>query len=224
MTPDSNSLFPSGLPQDLLRQIEAIIFASQNPISLPEIHTILELESLLQSDLATMIATLQDEHHARKGGFELIHIKGVGYQFRTVPDVALVMERMFTQRPRPLSRAAQETLAIIAYRQPVTRADVEFIRGVDAGSILKNLLDKNLIECVGRKEIIGRPMMFGTTPEFLRTYHLTSLEDLPPLDAFQPAVDVVKKALKRIDDRPDPAEENAKEGSGQSGTDDDLVI
>jgi segregation and condensation protein B len=114
------------------------------------------------------------------------------------------MERMFATRPRSLSRAAQETLAIIAYRQPVTRADIEFIRGVDAGSIIKNLLERDLIRCVGRREISGRPMLFGTTDEFLRVYQLAKLTDLPPLASFQPSYDTQEAlASLNIDDEVD---------------------
>ena len=113
-------------------------------------------------------------------------------------QVSHLMERMFAQKARPLSRAAQETLSIIAYRQPVTRADIEYIRGVDAGSIIKNLLDRELIRCLGRKDDIGRPMLFGTTDEFLRVYQLSSLKELLPLESFQPSSETIKKAMDRI--------------------------
>src|ERR1700759_1099496 len=86
--------------------------------------------------------------------------------------ICLSCRKIIFKRPRPLSRAAQETLAIVAYRQPVSRADIEFIRGTDSGSIIKNLLERDLICCVGRKDIPGKPMLFGTTEEFLRVYRL----------------------------------------------------
>jgi segregation and condensation protein B len=138
-------------------------------------------------------------YHERRGGFQLEYLPGMGYQFRTALAAAPVMERMFASRPRPLSRSAQETLAIIAYRQPTTRAEIERVRGVDAGSIIKALLDKNLIECVGRKNEIGRPMLFGTTEEFLRVYGLGHIKDLPPLMSVQPSMDIIKAAEKRIE-------------------------
>ena len=85
-------------------------------------------------------------------------------------------------------------MAILAYKQPVTRADIEYIRGVDSGSILKNLMERDLVACVGRKEDSGRPMMFGTTVEFLKVFGLDSLDDLPPLESFQPSVDVLAES------------------------------
>jgi len=109
------------------------------------------------------------------------------------------MEKMFASRPRPISRAALETLSIIAYRQPVTRAEVEFIRGVDAGSIFKTLLERDLVKCVGRKEIVGRPMLFGTSDEFLKVFNLSSIKDLPPLESFQPSREMVQGAMERIE-------------------------
>jgi segregation and condensation protein B len=113
------------------------------------------------------------------------------------------MERMFASRPRPISRAALETLAIIAYRQPVTRAEVEFIRGVDAGSIFKTLLERDLIKCTGRKEIVGRPMLFGTTDNFLTVFNLSSIKDLPPLESFQPSREMVQGAMEKLEGQQD---------------------
>jgi len=193
---------------DSLRtKVEAIIFASPKPISLAEIHEIIDDDGLLLSELSSAVSELMDFYQERAGGFRLQNVNRTGYQFRTADSLSELMQRMCAQRPRPLSRAAQETLAIIAYRQPVTRADIEFIRGVDAGSILKNLLEKGLIRCVGRKEVAGRPMKFGTTDEFLRVYRLEKLSDMPPLDSFQPAVDIVQKALKRIEESEDEGQE-----------------
>ena len=114
------------------------------------------------------------------------------------------MEKQFSSRPRPLSRASLETLSVVAYRQKaqkcgVTRAEVEFIRGVDAGSIFKTLVERDLLTCTGRKEIPGRPMMFGVTDEFLKVFQLGSINDLPPLDSFQTPTDVIDAAQKKIE-------------------------
>lgn len=180
------------------QKIEALIFASPKPMKASEIQSILEDGDISAKEIIDEVNKLQEYHNERSGGFYLEHINGVGYQFRTHTEASYLMERMFSQRPRPLSRAAQETLAIIAYRQPVTRADIEFIRGVDAGSIIKNLLERELIACVGRKEDSGRPMIFGTTSEFLKVYNLNTLNELPPLESFQPARDRMKNALDKI--------------------------
>lgn len=184
---------------DLSATVEAILFASSKPLKVGDILEVLGDETVTTKEVSEVISSLVRFYKSRKGGFRLENIRG-GYQFQTVPEAGHVMEKIFSSRPRPISRAAQETLAIIAYRQPVTRADIEFIRGVDAGSIMKNLLDRNLIRCVGRREDSGRPMLFGTTDEFLTVYNLNTLADLPPLEAFQPSHEIIKNALQVIDD------------------------
>jgi segregation and condensation protein B len=191
-------------------QVEAVLFAAPQPLSLTEVAEILQDEEgqPAVAEIERVIHALQKLYRERNGGFRLEHDKGAGYQFRTVPAAAPLMERMFASRQRPLSRAALETLAIIAYRQPVTRADIESIRGVDAGSIIKNLLDRDLIACVGRKEDAGRPMMFGTSAEFLRVFRLSSLNELPPLSAFQPAPELMTEAMQRLDNASDDVDVN----------------
>ena len=182
-------------------QIEAILFAAPKPLSVQEIGELIQDENGQPEshEIERVIQNLLRLYRERNGGFRLDHEKGVGFQFRTVPAAAPLMERMFSARQRPLSRAALETLSIIAYRQPVTRADIEAIRGVDAGSIIKNLLDRELISCVGRKEDSGRPMIFGTSPEFLRVFRINSLDELPPLSAFQPAPETMAEAESRLE-------------------------
>ena len=177
-------------------KVEAVIFASSKPIKAQEIAEIVldEEDDFKLKDVESTISNLQKMYEERSGGFALVHEAGLGFQFQTVPAASYIMEKMFSSRPRPLSRAALETLSIIAYRQPSTRAEIEYIRGVDAGSIIKNLMDRNLIECVGRKEDAGRPMLFGTTPEFLKVFRINSLEDLPPLASFQPPLETAEQA------------------------------
>jgi segregation and condensation protein B len=186
------------LDMRLEARIEAIIFASQKPLKPAEILEIMGDDSVSEADVERSLDELVEFYDTRAGGFRLHYIKRLGYQFQTTDDAAAIMERMFASRPRPISRAALETLAIIAYRQPVTRAEVEFIRGVDAGSIFKTLLERDLIKCTGRKEIVGRPMLFGTTDEFLKVFNLSSVKDLPPLESFQPSRDLVQGARERL--------------------------
>ncbi len=183
----------------LRAQIEAVLFASPKCVKPIDVLEVLGDDGLTVNDIERELEALVAEFEQRGGGFSLEHIRGHGYQFRTVADAGPLMERLFASKPRPLSRAALETLSIIAYRQPVTRADVEFVRGVDAGSIIKNLLERGLIRCVGRKEDAGRPMLFGTTDEFLAVFRMSSLNDLPPLSAFQPSHDSMKKAFDQIE-------------------------
>ena len=198
---DSSSLTPKErriLEMRLEARIEAIIFASQKPLKASEVLEIMGDPSVTERDVEKSLEDLVEFYESRSGGFRLHYLKRLGYQFQTSDDAAAIMERMFASRPRPISRAALETLAIIAYRQPVTRAEVEFIRGVDAGSIFKTLLERDLIKCTGRKEIVGRPMLFGTTDEFLKVFNLSSVKDLPSLESFQPSRELVQGARERL--------------------------
>jgi len=204
MTPENpiQEIAPIDLPLienlSLMAQIEAVVFASPKPVTLTELAEILGPQNS-PKELEQILENLIETHQMRAGGFRLEYLKGFGYQFRSVAEAAPLMERMFATRPRPISRAALETLAIVAYRQPVTRADIEFVRGVDAGSIIKNLLERDLIACVGRKEDSGRPMLFGTTAEFLKVFRISSTEELPSLQSFQPSMETMNEALKQLD-------------------------
>jgi len=167
---------------------------------------------------------LTDHFRDRCGGFHLAYIKRMGYQFQTVPAAAALMEKQFAKRPRPISRAALETLSIIAYRQPCTRAEVEFVRGVDAGSIINTLMERGMIACVGRKEIPGRPMLFGTTDEFLKTFQLGHVKDLPSLESFQPATDVLKSAFEKLAAGPEATDVEEFIGDEEYGVDGEAAL
>jgi len=121
---------------------------------------------------------LQADYDSRKGGFYLAEVAG-GYQFRTRPEYTVWIRRLVAPKPVRLSKAALETLAIIAYKQPIIRSDVEHIRGVDCGGVLRQLLERKLIRVLGRKEIAGRPLIYATTRKFLETFELRDLKDLP---------------------------------------------
>ncbi len=173
--------------ENLYAKIEALLFASPRPLGVNDILEILEGETASFKEIKIIIQKIGEFHSARSEGGFLLESVGAGlYQFRTRAELTPVVERLYSRRPRPFSRAAQETLAIIAYRQPVSRSDFEFIRGTDSGSIIKNLLERDLIRCSGRKKIPGKPMLFVTTEEFLRVYRLNNLDELPPLESFQP--------------------------------------
>lgn len=193
--------------QDSLQaKIETLLFATPRPLTINDILEFLGEDTVTFKDVKNTIQEIMNIHSARSdAGFQLECV-GVGqYQFRTKPKLAYIAEKLFSKRPRPLSRAAQETLAIVAYRQPVSRADIEFIRGTDSGSIIKNLLERDLICCVGRKDIPGKPMLFGTTEEFLRVYRLAALKELPSLESFQPRRETLKFAGDLPKDDEDPA-------------------
>ena len=188
----------------LAGKIEAIIFASPKPMRAVEIHDLLTEQGYTLKEVQDVCDELIEFYRDHAGGFHLKYIKRMGYQFQTTTAAKTLMEKQFASRPRPLSRAALETLAVIAYRQKqskgVTRAEVEFIRGVDAGSIFKTLVERNLLTCIGRKEIPGRPMMFGVTDEFLKIFQLGSISDLPALESFQTPQDVLDAAEQKISD------------------------
>jgi len=160
--------------------VEACIFASESPLTLERLATLLELP---RSDIKLIIEELEQEYFKAERGFYLASIAG-GYQFRTHSELAPYLRRLNRDRVTRFSRAAMETLSIIAYRQPVTRAEVEYLRGVDSGGVMKTLLDKNLLRILGKKDVPGRPLMYGTSRHFLELFSLQSLNDLPTLKEF----------------------------------------
>lgn len=164
----------------LAKLLEAALFASPRPIAVEELVT-LDAEASakdVRAALDELKMLLDGEEH----GVELVE-QGGGWQILTRPEFTEAIERArMAVRPQRLSGAALETLAIIAYRQPIGRADVADIRGVDAGAILKSLLERGLVEVVARGEGLGRPLLYGTTPLFLEQFALRHLEELPRVD------------------------------------------
>ena len=162
------------------RMIEALLFASEAPLTASDLTRV--DETLDEEQIEGILAELKQEYETEERAFGLYEIAG-GYQILTRPEYASVLER-FDSVPlsNRLSPAALETLAIIAYRQPVGRAEVEEIRGVGAGGVLKTLLERNLVDVVGRGEGLGRPLLYGTTRYFLEHFGFRSLEELPRSD------------------------------------------
>lgn len=158
--------------------IEALIFASSEPLTVKSIAEILEIS---EHTVKQIITDLLAEYHSEKRGIQLVEVAN-GYQFLTHPECALYVERL-QKVPRNvgLSQAAIETLAIVAYKQPITRAEIESLRGVRAESSLTTLLEKKLIEEAGRKEVAGRPILYATSQQFLKYFGLNSLEELPAI-------------------------------------------
>lgn len=163
--------------------LEGIVFISESPI---KADTLMEL--LPEWDKTAILDGLEQikkECEADSRGIELVEVAG-GYQFRTKPQWAQWVNRLRKAKPVKLSQSALETLAIIAYRQPVIRPTIETIRGVDSGWVIRSLLEKGLIRIVGRKEIPGRPLIYGTTKAFLELFNLNTLSDLPVLKEIEP--------------------------------------
>ena len=166
--------------------VEATLFASQTPLTSSELAR--ADEGLSEQDVEAAIGALRARYEADERAFQIYQL-GDGYQLLTRPEFAPYLER-FDSIPRPphLSPAALESLAIIAYRQPIGRIEIEDVRGVSATSVLRTLLDWELIEVVGRGEGLGRPLLYGTTGVFLEHFGLKSPEDLPPVDELPVAL------------------------------------
>ncbi|MDI6871307.1 MAG: SMC-Scp complex subunit ScpB [Bacillota bacterium] len=165
-------------PQEALRMLEALVFAAPEPLRIKEAAEIVGLDT---ATTANLLRRLCDEYAARGAGLVLEEVAG-GWRMVTAPDLAEAVARLGrSPRQGPLSPAALETLAIVAYRQPVTRAEVEAIRGVHSESALRTLEERGLIREVGRREGLGRPLEYGTTDAFLAAFGLRSLAELPPL-------------------------------------------
>lgn len=165
-------------PAFLQAAVEAVLFVSDKPIRL----------ELLQSALGDppigavrgALRNLARSYESRGAGVRLVEVSG-GWQLRTVARAAAYVSRVRGVKPVKLSKAAVETLSIVAYRQPVTRMEVEGIRGVDCGGMLRMLLERGLLKVLGRRDEPGRPLVYGTTPEFLEMFGLRDLSDLPTL-------------------------------------------
>ena len=168
---------------DIKPILESLIFVSESPVRLETLVEI--LPELGKEAILEGIRRIQIEYEEDSKGMELVEVSG-GYQFRTKPRWAEWVQRLKKSKTVKLSRSALETLAIVAYRQPIIRPTIEEIRGVDSGWVLRTLLEKGLIKIMGRKEIPGRPIVYGTTKTFLEIFSLNTLSDLPIPKEIQP--------------------------------------
>lgn len=199
--------------------IEALLFVSGKPLSADLLG---ELSGMDRKTLQEHLAEMADEYESGPRGFRLAEVAG-GYQLRSKEEFADSIGRLFQKKSRRrFSRSGLETLAIVAYRQPVTRAEVEQIRGVDSGGVLKTLLAQEVIRILGRKEAPGRPMLYGTTREFLEYFGLRDLESLPTLKEVTDLLEegeVARAAI--IDDasgmeNSEPGKQHAAENEGEN--------
>ncbi|MGB9498562.1 MAG: SMC-Scp complex subunit ScpB [Dissulfuribacterales bacterium] len=164
--------------EEIKNIIESLLFVAEAPLNLDHFKkAIPEAETRA---IKNAIQTLKEEYESRNGGFFIHEVAG-GYQFRTKPDYKEWIRRMFQPKPPKLSKPSMETLAIIAYRQPVLRSEIEHIRGVNSGNSIRLLLERKLVRVLGRREIPGRPLVYATTNKFLETFDLKDLKDLPSL-------------------------------------------
>ncbi|MDO8462174.1 MAG: SMC-Scp complex subunit ScpB [Deltaproteobacteria bacterium] len=178
---------------EMKKVIEAILFASGRPLSVGEIRAAFD-EEVSTGMIHEILELLKGEYEQQGRAFRLVEVGG-GYQLRTGLEWAPWLRKLEQKRPPRLSVPALETLAIVAYRQPVTRPELEEVRGVDSGGVLKGLLDRRLVRVIGKKDEPGCPLIYATTPEFLSTFGLKDLSDLPsPKDFEERAVAAVSAA------------------------------
>ncbi|MEJ5377410.1 MAG: SMC-Scp complex subunit ScpB [bacterium] len=189
---------------ELKRIIEGLLFATHEPLSMDKIQSL--LEGVDRATIRACIEKLGKEYQELDRSFRLVEVAG-GYQLRTVEELAPWVRKLRRQSPPRLSQASMETLAVIAYRQPVTRAEVEYIRGVDCGAVVRSLMEKGLIKILGRKDGPGRPLLYGTSKKFLEVFGLKDLSSLP--------------ALSELEDLPrvEPPAQMEEEASGGTGRD-----
>ncbi|MGO8766681.1 MAG: SMC-Scp complex subunit ScpB [Limisphaerales bacterium] len=179
--------------------LESLLFSAQKPLSVKELREILataeggeadatvkSLAKIKEGELTAALEQVATEHEAAARSYRLVCVAGA-WQFVTQPEFAPWLKALVGQKIRPgrLSQPALETLAIVAYRQPITRAEVEQIRGVNVDGVMQTLTERGLVETVGRAEAVGRPQTYGTTPMFLEYFGLRGLEDLPAADELR---------------------------------------
>ena len=160
------------------RIIEALVMGAPEPISAARLAEV--VPGCKPGDAKDLVNELNTEYQEQDRSFEIWEVGG-GYQLRSRAEFSGYLQQLQKQRPLRLSRAALDTLSIVAYKQPATRAEIEDIRGVDAGAVLKGLLDRRLLRIAGHREVPGRPMLYATTRRFLEVFGLESLKSLPSL-------------------------------------------
>lgn len=173
--------------------LESLLFSTAEPLALGKL-----LEALPGYEKRAVVRSLAElgEEYARdERGFRLQQVAG-GFQLRTAPANAEFVKALLAQRPVRLTRASLETLAVIAYRQPVTRPEIEAIRGVDVDAVLTTLLERRLVRVLGRKDVVGRPLLYGTTAEFLETFGLKDLASLPTLEELGASAAALEEAAR----------------------------
>ncbi|MBI2998418.1 MAG: SMC-Scp complex subunit ScpB [Deltaproteobacteria bacterium] len=174
------------MERDRLKSIlESLLFAADGPVTVARIRDILgEVE---RKEIEALLEELQSEYETAGRGFRVVEVAGA-YQMRTPKENAEWVKSLYKGRPARMSRPLLETLAIIAYKQPITRAEVEAIRGVDVDGVLATLQERRLVRIVARKDVPGRPFLYGTTAEFLQTFNMKDLSQLPTLKEMEEMV------------------------------------
>ena len=169
-------------PDQIKSILESLLFVAEGPLTVQRLADV--LGQVDKKEIAGILQELQAELESQGRGFRLYEIAG-GYQLRTPRENADWVKKLHQSKGARMSRATLETLAIIAYKQPITRAEIEKIRGVDVDGVLTTLLERRLVRIAGRKEVAGRPFLYGTTREFLEVFNLKDLSHLPTLKEME---------------------------------------
>jgi segregation and condensation protein B len=186
--------------EDLKSVLESLLFVADGPLTVQRLAEV--IDGCSKDEIRSMLEELNDELQNNRRGIRLAEVAG-GYQLRTAKVNADWVKKLLGGRPARMGRATLETLAIVAYRQPITKAEIEAIRGVDVDGVMTTLLERNLVRAVARKDVPGRPFLYGTTPEFLELFNLKDLAQLPTLKEMEeitlpeiPGEQVSTEALK----------------------------
>lgn len=196
---------------DIKNIIESLLFVADEPLTIDRFKKI--VPGAEAKELREALEELKADYETRQGGFFLNQVAG-GYQIRTRPEYMEWIKRLLQPKPMRLSKAALETLAIIAYKQPVIRSDVEHIRGVDCGGVLRVLLERKFIRVLGRKEIAGRPLIYATTKRFLEVFDLKNLKDLPTPKEIEEFGSSLSEDMNAADNEEQPEPEISSETEG----------
>ena len=196
--------------------VEAILFVSGEPISVDRLQGV--VEGVSRTELMSALRALQTDYAAEGRGLQVVEVAG-GFQIATRPDCAPWIKRLERAKAgAKLSRSAMETLAIVAYKQPLVRAEIEQIRGVDTAGVLKTLLDRRLIRIVGRKDIPGRPIMYGTTKQFLQAFGLKDLGSLPALRDIKDLREAEQFILPNVDPEEEVSRGGTEDADGEASS------
>ncbi len=181
----------------LVAAVEAVLFAAAEPVHPREIAD--AFEGVSESDVAAAIDELKRRCAEGPGGLVVEQVAGA-FRLATKPEVGVLVRQFFRQRNRTrLSPAALETLAIVAYRQPITLAEIQAVRGVDPSGALKSLLEKAMVRILGRKKVVGNPLLYGTTKQFLVHFGLNRLEDLPSIEELEGFAGAIGEPLSAVE-------------------------
>jgi segregation and condensation protein B len=223
-TADASEAPADGPSRELVGTVEALVFASPEPVTLRTLHRLLadEPKELVQQ----AVEVVRAEYGARPG-LQFVDVAG-GFQIVTRPELHEWVRRLFHERStRKLTVQGLETLAVIAYKQPVTALEVSEVRGVDAAGVLSTLLDRHLVKIVGRKNVVGRPFLYGTTREFLVRFGLNDIRDLPRVEdmvealGFDPPAGLIEQTPREEMLPLDADEEDDEDGFADDDADDD---